>query len=131
MKQIASILAALLMMLVHPGISGAAPELKVIPSRNSIQKGTVFDIRLEIAAREAMSEILIVPLVPSGFTLLPVHSPGIDVGKNDQEVVSISHLKPGSTIAVVFAGTTPDIIGKSGVSTAEAKTFGFNVLYSV
>jgi len=106
----------------------AAPEVKATPSRPSTQKGTNFEITVEIEAREAISSIAIAPLIPSGFTLHPLHSPGIEVEK-EKDVVRIAHLNAGSSIAIVFRGSAPRILGRSSVSTAEPKTFAFNVFY--
>lgn len=128
MRVIISMILTVCFCIAFPGILAAAPEVKVISSRNSVQKGNIFEIRVEIAAREAVSDIVVAPLIPVGFTLHPILSHGIEAEK-DKDTVRLSHLTAGSSFAIVFRGEAPAVIGKSRVSTAEAKIFGFNISY--
>jgi hypothetical protein len=106
----------------------AAPDISITSSRPSIQKGTPFEIRIEIAAREPISNIVLVPLVPYGFTLVATSSPGMSVDSNTN-IVRIPQIEAGSSLAIIFQGSSPRVLGLSKVSTAEAKTFAFNVFY--
>jgi hypothetical protein len=114
--------------LMSASTSIATPDIKVTPSRASIQKGTNFEIRMEITAPEGMSNVTIAPLVPDGFTLKAVASPGIELA-TDTSVVKLKSLPAGSNVAIVFRGTTPGVMTSERVSTEESKTFTFNVFY--
>ena len=59
--------------------------VKVIPSRASVQKGSVFDLRVEITTRNGADDLTVAPLVPAGFRLDPMKSPGIEVSEGDSE----------------------------------------------
>lgn len=137
MKCTKATLFALSVLVLLPRLASTAPEIRASPSRSSVQRGGVFDLRLEITAREPLSTIAIVPLVPFGFHLEPIPSSGIIVEK-DEKSTSISKLAQGSSMTVLYRARPPSLWGKrrgedgrGPVSTAEQKVFAFNVFYTV
>lgn len=118
-------------------LASSSPEIRVVPSRNSVQKGGVFDLRLEITARETLNNIVVSPLIPFGFRLDPLPTAGIEVVKGER-TIKIASLGEGSSIAVPYRGWPPSLSGKprddagpGSASTSEQKTFVFNVFYAV
>ena len=133
----ASILLVFTLVQAAPTPAGhsGAPAITVVPSRPSVQKGGVFDIRLNISSDQPLTMITIAPLVPHGFYLEPLPSPHIDIADSGH-TVRIGRIAGQSSLAVHYRAWPPSTFGSShdsgdagSVSTEEPKVFTFNVFY--
>ncbi len=117
--------------------SAASPSIKMLPTTQSVEKGGVFQIRVEISTNEPIRNISVVPIAPDGFLARPMDTPGVKTDK-DETAIRIDHLDAGSAITVSFKAWPPGFLGKPREGDKEApystrgepKTFIFNVFYS-
>lgn len=120
---------------VVPAQRPGNPQISVVPSRPSVQKGGVFEIRMLISASEPLTGIAIAPLPPHGFYLEPIPSPHVDVADSGR-TVRLGQLAGQSSLTVTFRVWPPRMFAGSRVpgdagpmSTEEPKVFVFNVFY--
>ena len=117
--------------------SAASPSIKVLPTTQSVEKGGVFQIRVEISTAESIKNISVVPIVPDGFVAEPMDTPGIKTDKKGTAIL-IDRLDAGSAVTVSFRAWPPGFFGKPRNGDKEAfystrgepKTFIFNVFYT-
>lgn len=115
----------------------AAPSIKVLSTTQSVEKGGIFQIRVEISTNETIKNILIVPITPDGFVVDPMDMPGIKASQNPSNI-QIEQLEEGSSITVSFKAWPPGLTGKTKKGEKEAfydtrgepKSFIFNVFYT-
>lgn len=120
-----------------PSAGSAAPSIKVLSTTQSVEKGGIFQIRVEISANEAIKNILIVPITPDGFVLDPMDLPGIKTSQTPPKI-QIDQLEAGSGITVSFKAWPPGLTGKPKRGDKEAfydtrgelRNFIFNVFYT-
>lgn len=115
----------------------AAPSIKVLSTTQSVEKGGVFQIRVEISTNESIKNISVVPIAPDGFLAEPMVTPGVNTDKNETAIL-IDHMDAGSAITVSFKTWPPGFTGKTRKGDKEApystrgepKNFIFNVFYT-
>lgn len=129
----------------------AAPTVKVTTSTPSIEKGGVFQIRLELSTTEDLKNIVIAPLLPNGFTADPLPSPSLQfiplgvpsepdkksAERKEIKGIKIDELTAGSALTASFNVWPPGITGKPKegekegyYDTREPKSFVFNITYN-
>ncbi len=132
------IIAIVIVIPLSARIGIAAPTIKVLPTTQSIEKGGVFQIRVEISTNETIDNILIVPIVPDGFVVDPIIMPGIETSQKES-TIRIERLETGSSITVSFKAWPPGFTGKPKrgekeapyYTRGESKSFVFNVFYTI
>jgi hypothetical protein len=145
----ATVCLALVVVALLPAVPAHGMAITATPSRSSVQRGSVFDMRMEITTRAPVDDVTIVSLVPSGFRLYPVAAPGVKV-RSTGNVLHIGHVGADSSLMLLFRAWPPTFWGKPhddgspagnaaandrtqtwlGISTKEPKTFAFNVFYT-
>ncbi len=126
-----------LVVMLYGATGFAAPSIKVLPTTQSVEKGGVFQIRVEISTTEPIKNISVVPIVPDGFLAEPMVTPGVKTDK-DGTAILIDHLDAGSAITISFKAWPPGFMGKPRKGDKEApystrgepKSFIFNVFYT-
>lgn len=110
----------------------SAQTVEVISSKQSVEKGSQFQINVKITTLEAISDIVISPIVPEGFSLHPVSVYGVTIisdNMNQKNIltVKIDHLNKGSSLIIPFRVQTP---GYYDSPRKRKGDFAFNVAYT-
>lgn len=132
----------------------ATPTVKLTPTTQSIEKGGIFQIRVEVRTTEDLKDIVIAPLIPNGFTAKPLPGPDLhfisieaasDLNKDTAEkkpeakqAIKIDNLTAGSAMTVSFTVHPPSIFWgepKEGekeafYDTRNPGSFVFNITYN-
>jgi hypothetical protein len=119
----------------------AEPSVEIYPSKNSVEKGDIFQILIKITTTESINNIVIDPIPPQGFLIAPNQLYGSEI-KEDGKKIYINHLEAGSEQIVSFKVSTPSLLGRIGnfinisnykyndtSSTEEPQSFAFNIFY--
>lgn len=107
----------------------ANPKIEILPTTTSVEKGSEFQLRVKITAVEPLQDIVISPIIPEGFKITPIASPGIETVKPDRSEtgdITIAALEAGSSLTVSFRVHTP---GYSDSPRKRNGEFVFNVFY--
>lgn len=115
----------------------AALTVRVTPTASTAEKGGVFRILLEISAEEPITDLVVAPITPDGFTIEPVPSVGVEHDVKDG-FLRVPRLEGRSSVTVAFRVWPPDFLGRPKLATKDApyytrggpKSFVFNVFYS-
>lgn len=120
----------------------AEPSVEIFSTKDSVEKGDIFQIRIKVTTTESIDNIVIDPIPPEGFEIVPNPSIGAEINKDEAEI-RINHLEAGSEQIVSFEVTAPTLIGrlanlipniskkyKDTSSTEEVQTFVFNIFYN-
>ncbi|KAA0250600.1 MAG: hypothetical protein EDX89_22630 [Acidobacteria bacterium] len=115
----------------------SAPIVRVLPTAKVAEKGGVFQILVEITAEEPLSDVVLAPIPPDGFTVEPIPGPGVTPDPKDVSV-RIPRLDARSSITVAFRVWPPNFLGRPRHAKKEApyyarggpKSFTINVFYS-
>lgn len=108
----------------------ATTTVEVLPTTQSVEKGSTFQIRVKISTIEQISDIRIVPIVPEGFNINPIASPGVEVIQDDNQKkaeIIIDRLNAGSALTASFKVDTPGYFDSPRKRNGE---FVINVFYT-
>ena len=134
-KTISNVLRCLVPLIAFAATCVASPELTLKTTTEAAEKGVHFQMWIEIEAKENTRQILISPIAPDGFTIEPL---GRTETETKEHITTIDELSAGSTVAIPFRVTPPDLWGRpkggakeSRYSTREPKEFRFNISYTI
>ncbi|MFX0202017.1 MAG: hypothetical protein ACFFCW_38385 [Candidatus Hodarchaeota archaeon] len=110
----------------------SAQTVEVISSTQSVEKGSQFQINVKITTLEAISDIVISPIVPEGFSLYPVSVYGariISDNMNQKNIITVrvDHLNKGSSLIIPFRAQTPGYFDSPRKRKGD---FAFNITYT-
>ncbi len=118
----------------------AEPSVEIFPTKESVEKGDIFQIRIKVTTTESIDNIVIDSIPPEGFEIVPMPSMGVEINQAKAEI-NINHLEAGSEQIVSFKVFAPTVIGRLGnvlseinktdtSSTEEVQSFIFNIFYN-
>lgn len=116
------------------------PAVEVKATATAAEKGQGFQIFVQITADKPISNIVVAPIVPDGFVVMPLVVSGLKAVANGElnqtNSVLIEQLQASSSVTVPFDVYAPTIWGnprpgagskKTLYSTREPKIFAFNI----
>jgi len=115
----------------------AGPTLEVTATSPAAEKGHSFQIHVLVTTDQALTNVVITPIVPDGFVLEGILGEGLTSVKSEEpdqsSAVRIAEIPATSSITVAFRVYPPDSLGRpmgqkktSYYSTREPKVFAFN-----
>jgi hypothetical protein len=115
----------------------AGPTFKIHTGSQSLEKGGVYQFRVEVGTNQPIDSLMISSISPDGFIMEPIAGQGI-IADTMNSVVIIKRLEAGSAQTVGFRIWPPDFWGKprkgikrSPYYTREGKNFSFNAFYTI
>ncbi len=129
--------AVLIIILLLPP-TWAGPTVEIKSTGLAAEKGHSFQIHVIVTAEQALTNVIVAPIVPEGFAVEALGGDGLRPIKNGEleetNAIRIADIPAAGSVTVAFRACPPDMFGRpmghkkqSYYSTREAKIFGFNV----